>query len=685
MKTKNKIRISLILISLIASVNAFGDIPYVYSLENSGANIVRSATVMPALANCPTIVPLPDPFAWSADPLGVNPPRSEAFADWETHRQEIMDMLQFYEIGTKPVVDKATQVTATYSGTTLTVITTVGGKTLTQTASVTVPSGTGPFPAIIGMNSSNGSLNASDFSTCIKINFAHDQVTTYNGFANTDKFFTLYPTQNVDNTGQYAIWAWGVSRLLDGLEKVQGTGTGKLNIDMAHISVAGCSYSGKMAIWCAAFDERIAVSFGQESGGGGATSWRYSANITAGGTSVEGLAQTDKNWFKNDMFKFGGIPTVYKIPTDHHMLMALVAPRMLWESGNTNYTWLSNISNFVCAEATKKIYTTLGVPDRFVYVVDGNHEHCAFPTNQQAQITYMINKGLKGQTTLTAPDNQHPAAYDTTKVSRWSAWWGSGVPDWGKVIVSGKEYHYLEAESYVSATNGTNFDVLNADTFALKASNHAYVVAKPNLAFVSSMSRDSVANWLTIPFTVDQDSTYYIYARVSGVDTSTDSFFVRVDDGGASTFKVYNNWYTGGSWAWKPFSSAIILKKGTHKVTFAIRHAESRLDKILITNHTTTPNFISGVNSIHANDGYSIANWSNPINNKITIGFEIPTNSTVSFQVHNMLGEKVVDLAGKDYQSGKNSVELNATNFPKGVYICTMKANKVTVSRKMTL
>jgi len=545
MKLKPKIKVSLLFVlSTIVTVNAFGQIPYVYAVENSGAGISRPATTMPIAENCPSIQPLPDPFAWSADPLGKTPARSDAFADWEKHRQEIMDLFQNYEIGTKPVVDKATQVTATYSGTTLTVITTVGGKTLTQTAAVTVPTGTGPFPVIIGMNSDVGSLKSSDFSSCIKVNFAHDQVTTYSGYSNTDKFFLLYPTQNVDNTGQFAIWAWGVSRLIDGLEKVKGTGTGKLNADLAHISVSGCSYSGAMAIFCGAFDERIAVTFAQEPAGGGSASWRYSAEVTAGagGTSVEGLAQTDQGWYKNDMFTFGGIPKVFKIPTDHHMLNALVAPRMLWVSSNTDYKWLTNISKYVCAEATKKIYTALGVPDRFVYVVDGGHDHCSFPSSQQAQVTYMINKGLMGQNTLTAPSNIHPVAYDTTKTANWTNWWGTSEPIlFSNEPIVGNEYHYLEAETYVSTTNGTNFDILNTDTFALKASNHAYVMAKPGITNIVSNSTDSVANWLKIPFTVDKDSVYTIYGNVSGVDATSDSFWVRIDGGRGDALKNNNS------------------------------------------------------------------------------------------------------------------------------------------------
>jgi hypothetical protein len=61
--------------------------------------------------------------------------------------------------------------------------------------------------------------------------------------SNNKSLYRLYPDQNLSNAGQYSAWAWGVSRLIDGLELVQAS----LPIDLSHIGVTGCSYAGKMA------------------------------------------------------------------------------------------------------------------------------------------------------------------------------------------------------------------------------------------------------------------------------------------------------------------------------------------------------------------------------------------------------------------------------------------------------
>ena len=113
-------------------------------------------------------------------------PAAPTFSDWEHHRNEIKAQIQNYEIGVKPAVDPS-MITATFSGSgttrTLTVIVTnvVSGtnRTLTLTSRHQSPASSGTFPAIIGMNSPNGSVNSSLLTAVAKITFSHDQVTVY--------------------------------------------------------------------------------------------------------------------------------------------------------------------------------------------------------------------------------------------------------------------------------------------------------------------------------------------------------------------------------------------------------------------------------------------------------------------------------------------------------------------------
>lgn len=394
-------------------------IPLVYSVENTATNY--PAPPLPTLANCPFIQPLPDPFAWANAPFGNT--RSTNFSDWEHHRSEFMAEIENYEIGTKPAVD-LTNISASYSGGTLTVIITnyVSGvaKTLTLTCPVSIPSGaTAPYPVTIGMDSPYGALDAGDFTNrgIVGVSYFESQVTTYNNPQSTDPYYVLYPAL-WGNSGQYSAWAWGVSRVIDGLTLV----TNVLPVDLNHICVTGCSYAGKLALFSGAFDERVALTIAQESGGGGDTSWRYSYTEPTG--TVEGLAQTSTQWFRSSMFQFGNANVSY-LPDDHHMLMALCLPRALYCTGNTGYTWLSNPSAYVCGEACGKIYQNFGIGDRFGFNIDGGHNHCDFPSDQEPDLQYFLNKFMMGTNSLSQSIRTAPSDYSTVDYARWTAWWGT--------------------------------------------------------------------------------------------------------------------------------------------------------------------------------------------------------------------------------------------------------------------
>src|SRR5262249_8725987 len=264
------------------------------------------------------------------------------------------------------------------------------------TCPVSLPAGPGPFPVVIGMNSPYGSLTSSLFTNrnIAAITYFHNQVTTYSNPQNNDPYYQLYgPDLNTTSTGQYSAWAWGVSRIIDGLQLVTNT----LPIDLKHICVTGCSYAGKMALFSGAFDERVALTIAQESGGGGATSWRYSHTEPPG--TVESLENTDHNWFSESMFQFGG-NNVSRLPEDHHMLCAMVAPRALLATGNPDFTWLSNPSCYANSRAVEKIYNTFGIGDRFGFNIIGGHNHCATTPSIEAEMGAFLDKFMLGNTNV---------------------------------------------------------------------------------------------------------------------------------------------------------------------------------------------------------------------------------------------------------------------------------------------
>jgi hypothetical protein len=94
------------------------------------------------------------------------------------------------------------------------------GQSLTLRSRVNLPAGSGPFPAIIGMNSPSGSVPSDIFTSrnIARITYRHNDVTRYFGKSPTNPYFILYPEYGAAGVvGQYSAWAWGVSRLIDGI------------------------------------------------------------------------------------------------------------------------------------------------------------------------------------------------------------------------------------------------------------------------------------------------------------------------------------------------------------------------------------------------------------------------------------------------------------------------------------
>lgn len=273
---------------------------------------------------------------------------------------------------------------------------------------------------------------------------------------NNDGFFKLYPTlcagittgaagsgacdaangfPNGSNSTEYAAWSYGISRVIDGIEMVAAQANTPLPLDTTHSATTGCSYAGKMALMGGALDERVALVISQENGGGGAPSWRISHEIETQG-SVEDINDTDYDWWNSSLQQFSG-DNVYKLPFDNFELMALVAPRALLQTGDSDYYWLGDRSATFDSLATEEIYKNYGIGDRFAYYIDTNHFHCVVPPYQQNATQPMINRFLFGadvstrgiDTSWQEADALSRGAQPTIDRHMWTRWWETRDPE----------------------------------------------------------------------------------------------------------------------------------------------------------------------------------------------------------------------------------------------------------------
>ena len=381
---KNTIMTLLALMTMTAASAQKNDLPLVYDVENTGSKF--AAPAMPAANQLPVIRELPDALE------GV-----KKFKGWAKRRSDIGQMIQHYGIGTKPAV-KSEQVKARMEGDTLIVDVTVGQEMLTLKSVIRYPKvGEAPYALMIGTDMIAIPRQLFEDRPIATTTFSSAQVNDYKQFGKhhdrgEHHFDRLYP-QLKDN-GAYSEWAWGMSRIIDGLQQL---GPEVTKIDTKRIGVTGCSYAGKMALYCGAFDERIALTIAQEPGGGGAAAWRKSHESTLAGKNLEDLDKTDYHWFlESQKENFHG-DSVYRLPYDQHELCAMVCPRALLLLGNPDFEWLADGSMLPSAEAAKKVWERFGIGDRMGWSIVGKHGHCQLPQTQWPEVQAFIDRFLLGR------------------------------------------------------------------------------------------------------------------------------------------------------------------------------------------------------------------------------------------------------------------------------------------------
>ncbi|KAI0379589.1 carbohydrate esterase family 15 protein [Hypomontagnella monticulosa] len=381
------------------------------------ASLVAAQEVSPLPTSCtvngnatyPKSAKLPDPF------LLADGKRLSTKDEWACKRAEIREQIQSYELGPKP--PKPT-VSATASGNKITITNSQGGKSMSFAVTLKLPTGAGPFPAVIAFEGTSIPVPAG----VATVTFPNHEVAADDP-RGKGKFYDLYGSSHT--AGGLIAWAWGVSRVVDALEQLGPEAT---KIDTKKLAVTGCSRNGKGALIAGAFDDRIALVLPQEGGSGGPGCWRIVADIKKNGTKTEDATQiiNGDSWFATSFTKYAPDTTV--LPYDHHMLMALVAPRGLLVIENSGIDYLGPISTYGCSVAARMVYESLGAKDAMgVSQASHGNSHCSMPSSQNPEVAAFFNKFLLGQTSV---------ATDVAKTDGKFNWFAGQWIDWAVVKLS---------------------------------------------------------------------------------------------------------------------------------------------------------------------------------------------------------------------------------------------------------
>ncbi|MDB1090020.1 cellulose binding domain-containing protein [Streptomyces sp. ACA25] len=353
-------------------------------------NPVAASQVASAEEDDGTDCPEPGPGTLPASPLLPDPfmkmdgTRISDTSEWRCRRAEIKKLAERHVYGEKP--GKPDTVTGTVSTSRISVSVTDGGRSAGFSASVDLPSGPGPFPAVVVLGGFGADTSTIKASGAAVISYDPFEVGREGTPRNNKQgaFYSIYGSSS--DTGLLMAWAWGVSRIIDVLEQADGS-----ILRAEATGVTGCSRYGKGAFVSGAFDQRIALTMPIESGSAGAPVFRGVAGEN--GAQPLSSAYGEQPWLGDAFGSFTSNPAA--LPVDTHEIVGMVAPRGLFLMENPHVDWLGARSGSVAALGGAEVYKALGAGDNISYwsdIQDGTH--CAARSEWRTPLQQHIRKYL---------------------------------------------------------------------------------------------------------------------------------------------------------------------------------------------------------------------------------------------------------------------------------------------------
>ena len=327
--------------------------------------------------------------------------------DWQRRRLEIRDLVVALEYGGLPPVPPVTRGEMLH----VSEVRGAGGVTFqsfrvhtgpgccfTFLMTALVPPGEGPFPVVVSGDACWRYVTDQVAMEVLRrgmvlVQFNRTEIAP--DVRGSERDSGIYPLYPGGVFGALAAWAWGYHRCIDALVEMPF-------VDRERIGVVGHSRGGKASLLAGATDERIALTGANNSGCGGAGSFRWQA---PGAEALRDILGAFPYWFGPQLPAFIGRDA--ELPFDQHLLKALVAPRALYTTEALGDLWANPSGTWQTHRAAREVFRFLGAEDRIgIAFRAGGHDHgmqdwCAFLDFMDCQ--------LCGRP-IPAPDERRPFA-----------------------------------------------------------------------------------------------------------------------------------------------------------------------------------------------------------------------------------------------------------------------------------
>lgn len=387
-------------------------------------------------------------------------------------------------------------------------------------------------------------------------------------------------------------------------------------------------------------------------------------------------------WFQDAIKQYGGNPYQYLVDIAKQAQKDGVIKGILLHQGETNTgdaQWPSYV-NTIYTDLLADLSLKAGdVPILAGEVVSAAQNGCCSGMNaiiQKLPATIPTAHVISSAGCTDLPDNAHFTSDGYRVLGRRYAV--------EMLSQMGYEAVYAEAEC---ATVGSSLKIV-ADA---AASNGSCAATAPGSEPVSAAPTDD-AGVIKINFAVSADATYYLYGRFNDMDASA-SYWVKID-GGAYELKEIP---AATGWQWLAIKTSI-LTAGDHTLNIALGKPGLSFDKAAIKNSQIAPVSVGeeakvtckpvittgALDLFPAAEGFVLEqNVPNPFTGSTDISFELPRAGNVSLKVYTAQGLEIAELAGKQFNAGKYTVQCKLDNLTAGNYYYTIYADGYSATRNM--